>query len=214
MNLFPIMLNLEDKHILVIGGGEVAFRKSEDLLNAGGILTIISPDFHDGILKLKEKFKNKIDLINRKYEDGDLKKYLMVFSATNDSAVNKIIHKEASDRNILINAVDDPPNCSFYIPSFIQRGDLILSLSTSGASPSMAGKLRRELEKIIPDNIEEMLVALRSARELLKTNDSFNHLDFESRGVILKKIVNDDNLITELFKAYTDGKLLEYLKTF
>lgn len=147
MKYYPILLNIKDKLVAVIGGGEVALRKIKDLLDAEARIRVISPDMHEKILELADIHSNRMELVAREYKKGDLDGAGLAFSATNIGSVNKLVFEEAEDRNIFLNTVDDPPNCSFIIPSQVRRGDLILSLSTSGASPAMAARLRREIEK-------------------------------------------------------------------
>ncbi|MCP4135282.1 MAG: bifunctional precorrin-2 dehydrogenase/sirohydrochlorin ferrochelatase [bacterium] len=211
MNLYPIMINLESKPVVIIGGGGVAQRKALDLLKAGASVRVISPDFHEDFESLKTDYPDRLELFLRKYEPGDLKDAILAFSATNEPSANKEVYEEARDRNIFINAVDDPPHCSFYIPSFIKRGDLILSLSTSGSSPAMAARLRREISAYIPSNVEEQLAALNEARNLLKSDSAFTGLDSRERGKLLKGIVNDDILLEKTLAAFNNNSLKEFL---
>jgi len=212
MKLYPIMLNMSGKLAVIIGGGDVAVRKLLDLIDAGADIKIISPEFNDDIIKTSESFKDRVVLVKRKYEKNDLNGAMLVFSATNNPDVNREIFNEAKEKNILINAVDDPPNCSFYIPSFIRKGDLIFSISTSGASPAMAARLRREMEKHIPENIELILERLNKARTLLKEDKNFSGLDSSQRGEILKKITNSDKLIAELISCGDgDEEMIKFL---
>jgi precorrin-2 dehydrogenase/sirohydrochlorin ferrochelatase len=101
---------------------------------------------------------------------------LFIFSATNSREVNAAVFKEASQLNIFINAVDDPENCSFFVPSFFTKGDLLVAVSTGGASPSYAAKIRRLLERSIPENAEAILRSLRLSRDLLKSDPNFHTL--------------------------------------
>jgi precorrin-2 dehydrogenase/sirohydrochlorin ferrochelatase len=210
MKLYPIFLNIENRHIVVIGGGEVALRKIRDLLSRDARITAIAPDFHEEIHRLTEKYPDALTLIEREYREGDLENAALVFSATDSTETNRKVYLEAEKRNILINAVDDPPHCSFYIPSWMQRGDLMLAISTGGASPSMSARLRRELEQHLPDNIEKILEVLRAAREILKSDRAFSSLSFSNRGELLKRIVNDDTLLEELLSA-SDTDLSAFL---
>lgn len=211
MELYPVLLNLKSKNTVVIGGGIVALRKVRDLLNAGARVTVISPEIHEDFNKLREKNSGQLTLFERKYRKGDLENATLVFSATDKSDVNHSVFLEAEKRGIFINAADDPPNCSFIIPSMAHHGDLIIALSTSGASPAMAARLRREFESHIPENIEEVLATLRKTRELLKSDKTFSTLDFSDRGKLLKKIVNDDGLLNELITSEKNGQLKEFL---
>ena len=184
--------------VTIIGAGDVARRKAEDLLEAGALIRVVSPEIHPNFSALKEKFSSRITMETRPYQKGDLKGSVLVFSATDNSQVNRQVYEEAMEENILINAVDDPPNCSFFIASMYRKGDLLMTLSTSGASPSMAARLRRELQKHIPQNIDIVLASLRRGRELLKSDNAFGDLDFEARGAVMKCITSDDALIEEL----------------
>lgn len=210
MKLYPIMVNMNGKPAVIIGGGEVAARKVSDLLEAGALVKVISPEFHNDIIKTADLYKDTVVLLKRKYEMNDLAGAFIVFSATNDPAVNGSVFYEAEERGILINAVDDPPNCSFYVPSFVRKGDLLFALSTGGASPAMAARLRREIEKHIPEDIDLVLEKLKSARTLLKEDECFSCIDSSERGKILKKIVSDDTLL-ESINSCSDDDMIEFL---
>lgn len=212
MILYPAMINIEDRLVTVIGAGEVAFRKVQDLLEAGANIRVIAPQFHTNFAVLKEALENRLEYIQRSYKKGDIVGSMIVFSATDDADVNKAVFEDASELNILINAVDDPPNCSFFVPSFVRKGDFILALSTSGASPAFAARMRRELEEQLPQGIEEALLGLRYARELLKTDADFSELDAFERGKLLSKIANSDSLLDMLITAQQDDSIKDFLK--
>lgn len=210
MKLYPIMVNMNSKSAVIIGGGEVAARKVSDLLEAGATVKVISPEFNDEIIKAAGLYRDKVVLLKRKYEKNDLNGAFLVFSATNDSAVNADVFREAEDLGILINAVDDPPNCSFYVPSFVRKGDFLFALSTGGASPAMAARLRREIEKHIPEDIDLVLEKLKKARALLKEEECFSCMESSERGKILKKIVSDDKLL-ESINSCSDDDMIDFL---
>jgi len=210
MKLYPVMLNINGRQTVVIGGGEVAARKISDLLDSGAMVKVISPDFNREILKLNEQYGERLVLLKKVYEKNDLSGAVLVFSAADDSQVNAAVFTEAEEKGILINAVDDPPNCSFYVPSFVRKGDLLFSLSTGGASPAMAARLRREMEKHIPSGIDLILEKLKQARTVLKEDKFFSGISSSLRGSILKHIVNDDRLLEEL-SSCGDDELIEFL---
>ncbi|HOO72770.1 MAG TPA: bifunctional precorrin-2 dehydrogenase/sirohydrochlorin ferrochelatase [Spirochaetota bacterium] len=198
---YPVMLNLSGKRTVVVGGGEVACRKVRDLLDAGALVTVISPEVHADIEKIARENGEMISIEGRKYEPGDLRGASLVFSATDDSAVNREVFREAEQLNIFINAVDDPDNCSFIVPSSIRRGDLIVAVSTSGASPSLAAKIRKDIEKDIPSDIEPLLVSLRKIREILKNDVEFIHLSSSERGEIMKKLTSQNDFLRKILSA-------------
>jgi precorrin-2 dehydrogenase/sirohydrochlorin ferrochelatase len=211
MKLYPIMINIEDRPVAMIGGGNVALRKTRDLLETGANVTVIAPEIHDEFNDLVNEYGNRVVLVKREYVSGSLENYSLVFSATNSAEVNNAVYTEAHSKNIFINAVDDPPNCSFFIPSFTRKGDLILSLSTSGSSPAYAARLRRVLDEQVPENIEELLTSLAELREKLKKDKLFSHMDTKKRGALLKRIANDDTLLTEACNALKEKKLKAFL---
>ncbi len=213
MGLYPVLLQMENRLAAVIGGGEVAFRKVRDLLEAGARVRVISPELHEGLLELNKDEDERLDLQRREYRPGDLEGVQIAFSATNDSAVNRQVFEEATERGIFLNSVDDPPNCSFIVPSFVRKGELILALSTGGASPAMAARLRRQLERCLPDNVAEILDALRGARSLLIEEKQFQNLNSPERGRILKTIVEDDQKIEGLLAAWRKGTMAPFLRS-
>lgn len=210
MKLYPVMLNMEKRLAAIIGGGGVGYRKVKDLLDAGAKIKIVAPELHQGIIKLADKNPGLIEIVQREYQSGDLDGAMIVFSATDDPELNARILFEAEAKGIFVNAVDDPPNCTFFVPSHARRGDLLLAVSTGGSSPAMAAKIRRILEDHIPENIEKILKALREARTVLQKKSS---LSSSQRGSILKTIANDDSLIKKLTEYHKKNKIEKFLDT-
>ncbi|TAL36607.1 MAG: bifunctional precorrin-2 dehydrogenase/sirohydrochlorin ferrochelatase [Spirochaetes bacterium] len=210
MLYYPVLLDIKDKLVVVIGGGEVALRKVADLCRAGARVRVIAPRVHEGIAS--RAADGAVSINTREYAEGDLEGAALVFSCTNDALVNARVYREAHERGIFINAVDDPPHCSFIVPSFTQRGDFLLAVSTSGASPAMAARLRRMIEKAVPENVEVILEALREARRIIQGDASFKKLSADERGDIMKRIVNDDALLDELAAAFREHTLSHYLR--
>ncbi|HOP61997.1 MAG TPA: bifunctional precorrin-2 dehydrogenase/sirohydrochlorin ferrochelatase [Spirochaetota bacterium] len=209
MKLYPVMVNMEGRLAVVVGGGEVAARKVADLLDSGARVKVVSPEINDAITSLRTS--GVLELVEREYEYGDLEGAALVFSATNDRSVNELVFMEAEGENIFINAVDDPENCSFYVPSFTRKGDFLFALSTAGSSPAYAARIRRELEKQIPEEIDILLDKLRRAREILKNEDVFSGLDSPQRGEILKKMANSDELLDTLKCCREDQDIIDCL---
>ncbi len=212
MKLYPVMLNLSGKLVVVVGGGEVALRKACDLLDAGAKVRLIAPEIDGRIATLADEKSHEVELINRTYTRGDADGAMLVYSATNDREVNRMVYDECLEKNIFINAVDDPENCSFFVPSWFTRGDLVVAVSTTGASPTMAAQLRHTIEELIPSNIGEVLAVMRRVRELLKKDPAFSHLDSAKRGVILKEIADDPDFISLLGGGSDPHNTLEALK--
>ncbi|MBC7074534.1 MAG: bifunctional precorrin-2 dehydrogenase/sirohydrochlorin ferrochelatase [Syntrophomonadaceae bacterium] len=203
-NLFPIFLNLNGKNCLIIGGGQVAKRKAEDLLECGADIRIVSPEIDDQIKAWAHK--GIITWLNREFEPGDLQDIFMAFVATDNSRINREVVELCRKQGILVNAVDDPPNCDFYVPAVIRRNSLILAISTEGKSPLFARKLRRELEEIITSEYGEFVDILGEQREYLKENVP----DANTRRKIFNALVYSD--VLDLLRAGEKEKARERIK--
>ncbi len=208
--LYPIMYKIKGKHVVVIGGGQVAFRKAKDLTQAGATVVVIAPDIYPQLEELAAT-NNSITIIKRPYQHGDCAGATLVFSATNNPDINRKVFEEASTLNIPINAVDDPDNSSFYVPSFFTRGQLLVAVSTGGASPAMAAKVRRLIEQSIPQDIETVLDVMNEIRRVMK--DDYAHVPATKRSDILKSIVNDEALLKQAIESYKKNTLNEFLKS-
>ncbi|MBF0491550.1 MAG: bifunctional precorrin-2 dehydrogenase/sirohydrochlorin ferrochelatase [Deltaproteobacteria bacterium] len=145
MNYYPLNLKIQNKSVVVVGGGSVALQKILGLLGAGAIIEIISPLLHKDLLCLVSE--GRIQWQQRKYKKGDLKSAFLAFAATNNREVNQKILEEAQQRKILLNAVDQPELCDFIIPARVSRGEFLLTVSTGGEAPFLSKRLRKQLEK-------------------------------------------------------------------
>ena len=141
---YPVFLNLTGRRCVIIGGGQVAEGKVSKLLDSGAKIIVISPDATQGIRDYADSGQIEYNL--RKYQEGDLNGAFLVVAATNDRVVNQEIFEEAEKSGILLNAVDDMPRCSFIAPSIVEKGPITVAISTGGASPALARKLREKLE--------------------------------------------------------------------
>ena len=141
---YPVYLNLENRRCVIIGGGGVAEGKIARLREAGAVISVVSPDATPGIRQMAADGILRWE--PRTYRPGDLEGAFIAIAATNDRDVNRAIYKEAEARGVMLNAVDDPPNCSFIAPSIVQRGPVTVAISTGGASPALARKLRESLQ--------------------------------------------------------------------
>lgn len=147
MKYFPINLQIADRKCTVIGGGKVAARKIEALLECGGKVLVLSPQLTSDLQELHRD--GRIEWEQRSYRQGDLHGAFLVIAATDDEQAQKNVFKEAEANGQLINVADVPQLCNFILPASLNRDDLTVTVSTAGKSPALAGKLRRELEKTI-----------------------------------------------------------------
>jgi precorrin-2 dehydrogenase/sirohydrochlorin ferrochelatase len=151
---------------LVVGGGEIADGKLDALLASGARVTVVSPSVRPRIAALAEA--GRITLHQRTYQSDDLAGAFLVIAATDDRAVNAAVAAEARAAGILVNAVDDPPNCDFFAVAIVRRGDLQVSISTNGLSPAFARWMREQLDEALPREYGDLLKALADVRETLK----------------------------------------------
>jgi len=159
MTLYPISLNIAGKPCLVAGGGRIALPKARHLAEAGARVTVVSPQFVPGFADL-----NAV-LVQRAFEPGDLEGMLLAIAATDDREVNRRVGEACRARGLLCNVVDDPEACGFFLNSVVRRGDLQLAVSTGGAAPALAKRLRNDLEERFPADYGDYLAFLRQARE-------------------------------------------------
>lgn len=162
MSLFPIFLKLTGRPCIVIGAGEVAEFKIDSLRAAEARVTVIAPSVGARIAAMAEA--GEVTLHRREYAAGDLAGHFLAVAATGDPAVNRAVFAEAEAAGILINAVDDPPFCDFYFPSVVRRGELQIAISTAGASPALAQRLRKEIDAQLPLDAGEWLAELGTLR--------------------------------------------------
>ncbi len=174
MTLFPAFLKLENRQVIIVGGGELAESKLSALLQASARLRLISPRLNPMVLA--QVRANNLEWWPKVYEQGDLAGAFLVIAATSIPAVNKAIFQEAESRGILCNAVDDTENCHFYYGSIVQRGDLQIAISTNGKSPALAQRLRQELEEQFGPEYAAWLDWLGAARQILRAQHSHPEL--------------------------------------
>ena len=163
---YPIMLNLQGKKCVVVGGGHVALRKVKMLLDCGADITVISPKPHLGMAKLFEK--KAIRLFHRDYKVGDLMDATLAVASTDVREINRTVAHEAKRLGILVNVVDDPRLSSFILPSFFRRGNLTIAVSSAGTSPALARKIRSNLEKSLGKEYATLLSLISEVRSALK----------------------------------------------
>lgn len=146
-NFFPILVNLERFPCLIIGGGKVAYRKVLSLQEFNAKITILSPKICKPLLELAEK--SRIQIIKKYYSKEFIKKYKIIFSATDNPEINKKVRNDCTDEGILLNVVDNPALCDFILPANIKRGNLTVSISTQGQAPFYTKEIKKKLNTII-----------------------------------------------------------------
>ncbi len=163
---YPIMLDLEARPCLVVGGGPVAGRKIEGLLEANARVTVVSPALAPSVLALARE--GRLRWWPREYVDGDLVGFVLVLVAADDPSVNRRVATEARGHSVWVNCADDPERCDFILPSVLRRGPLTVTVSTGGASPALARLVREELEGVLPSDYAVLTELVAEVRRALR----------------------------------------------
>ncbi len=181
MKYYPVNLDIRHQSCLVVGGGAVGTRKVKTLLDCGAAVTVVSPEVTSPLSVLAAE--NRISLKLRPYRASDLDGVFLVIGATDSRDLNRAIHDDARKQGKLCNIADQPDLCNFILPSVIERGDLIIALSTSGKSPALARRLRKQIEAQFGPEYAGFLKLMGAVRKILlkQTHDPAAHrLVFES----------------------------------
>jgi precorrin-2 dehydrogenase/sirohydrochlorin ferrochelatase len=163
--LFPMFLKLSGRACLVVGAGTIAESKTASLLEAGGRVRVVAPEATAQVRSWAQS--NAIEWHRRSFQPDDLEGMFLVVAATSSTELHERIFEEATRRGVLCNIVDVPALCDFYYPSVVQRGSLQIAISTSGQSPALAQRLRKQLEDQFGPEYEEWLAQLGEARDKL-----------------------------------------------
>ncbi len=182
--LYPVMLDLKGKKCVVIGGGKIAFQKLQTLVLTGAVIHVITLEADSDIQALAREGFITMDI--KAYDEADLLGAYIVFGATNQRDVNEKIYQDAQKVNSLVNIVDTPDLCQFQVPASVKRGDLIISISTSGKSPALAKKIRKDLEQQYSQEYILLLQWLDQWRMKMKRHPQLTQKD---REIIFNKVV-------------------------
>lgn len=201
MAYFPFYIDIEKKDILVVGGGAVALRKVEKLLPFNPVITVVSPEICNEIVKLGVK------TVKRVFADSDLDGMFCVISATNNSQVNEHIYRLCSEKNIPVNTVDDKEKCTFIFPALVKENGITAGITTSGKSPVYAKYVKEQLIQLLENINADTVEILWKYRAAIKA--SINNE--EERKEIFTRLLNmcvegalvDDKAVEEIIKEYT-----------
>ncbi|NIR13393.1 MAG: bifunctional precorrin-2 dehydrogenase/sirohydrochlorin ferrochelatase [Desulfobacterales bacterium] len=163
MSYYPVLIQLDGKKVLVVGGGTVAERKIETLLEYGAEVRVISRELSPRLRSYSEG--GKIGFLGQEFNEDCLEEAFMVIAATDDPLLNHQVSEKAKEKGLLVNAVDQPSDCNFILPSVLRRGDLLIAVSTSGKSPALAKKVREALEERFGDEYGSFLILMGRLRE-------------------------------------------------
>ncbi|HKU37534.1 MAG TPA: NAD(P)-dependent oxidoreductase [Polyangiales bacterium] len=163
MDYFPLFMHVQGAECLVVGGGEVAARKAATLLRAGALVHVVAPELAQGMQDVLHEASAKHSA--RGYRTSDLDRVWLVIAATDDRELNARVSRDARERRVPVNVVDDPELCTFIMPAIVDRSPLVVAISSTGASPVLARLARGKLEAALPARygpLARLCSALRS----------------------------------------------------
>ncbi|REL33242.1 bifunctional precorrin-2 dehydrogenase/sirohydrochlorin ferrochelatase [Rhodohalobacter sp. SW132] len=205
MHTYPIYLTqLHKKKTVLIGGDHEAERKAGELLERHAKLTVISPKLSDTLRAWADE--GRFEWINRRYHEGDLEGAFLVIAAQFEADENKRIFNEAEERGILVNVMDDIPHANFSFGSIVKRGPLTLSISTSGAAPTLAVRLRERFEKEFGEEYDTFLTLMHKLRDPM----SRHYDDFETRKNLWYQLIDSDAL--DLFRENKPDEAIQRIR--
>ena len=163
--VYPVNLVVAGRRCVVVGGGAVAARKADGLAAAGAQVTVIAPQVDPSIRDLAG-----VTVLEREYRTGDLDGAWLAVAATDDAGVNRSVHADGEAARVWVNAVDDPPACSFTLPAVVRQGPVVVAVSTSGYSPALAGWIREKVAEQLGPEVALLAEWLSEAREEMKAS--------------------------------------------
>lgn len=198
-------LKLRGRRSLVVGGGDVGLEKVEGLLACDGDVTVVAPDLQPELQRLADE--GSIAWIARRYEPADLEGTFMVIAATNDSEVNIGVYDDAEKRAMLVNVVDVPPLCNFILPAIVRTGPLAIAISTAGASPALAKRMKAEVAQLFGEEYARLAVLLNDARGWAKSTLP----TYQDRKEFFESIVNGEPDPIALLRAGDERAVLDLI---
>jgi siroheme synthase-like protein len=179
-------LKLKGRRALVVGGGDIGLEKVEGLLACDAEVRLVAPEAHESLQELASE--GSITWIQREYEQPDLDGCLMAIAATDDTDVNIKVYNDAERKAMLVNVVDVPPLCNFILPAIVRTGPLAVAISTAGASPALAKRMKREIAEMFGEPYADLAVMLNEVRGWAKGTLP----TYQDRKEFFEGIVNGD----------------------
>jgi siroheme synthase-like protein len=204
--LYVACLRLEGRRCLVVGGGEIGLEKVEGLLACGGQVTLVAPS---AVAELEQyASEGSIAWERREYRPADLDGAFLAIAATDDTDVNIAVYEQAERLAMLVNVVDVPPLCNFILPAIVRTGPLAIAISTAGASPALAKRLKREIADQFGEPYARLAVILNDSRGWAKATLP----TYRDRKEFFEGIVNGEPDPVELIRGGRERELLELIE--
>ena len=200
-------LRLKGRRCVVIGGGDVGLEKVEGLLACDATVTLVAPDAHPTLAELARE--GSIAWERREFRDGDLDGCLIAIAATGDTDVNIAVFDAAERRSMLVNVVDVPPLCNFILPAIVRTGPLAVAISTAGASPALAKRMKREIAELFGEPYAQLAVMLNDARGWAKATLP----TYQDRKEFFESIVDGEPDPIELLRSGDVDRVRELIES-
>jgi len=204
--LYIACLKLKGRNCLVAGGGDIGLEKVEGLLACGATVTLVAPDAVPALSDYADE--GSIAWVRRGYESGDLEGKFLAIAATDNSEVNIGVYEDAERRAMLVNVVDVPPLCNFILPAIVRTGPLAIAISTAGASPALAKRMKREISESFGEAYARLAIMLNDARGWAKATLP----TYQDRKQFFEGIVNGDPDPVELVRQGREAEVLELIE--
>ena len=198
-------LKLKGRRCLVVGGGEIGLEKVEGLLASGGNVVLVAPRAVPALEDLAAE--GSIAWERRDYRAEDLERTFIAIAATDDTDVNITVYEDAERRAMLVNIVDVPPLCNFILPAIVRTGPLAIAISTAGASPALAKRMKREISELFGDEYARLAVLLNDARGWAKGTLP----TYQDRKAFFESIVNGDPDPIALLRAGDERAVVDLI---
>lgn len=193
--LFPVFLKLEELEVLLVGAGKVGLEKLNAILNnaPASSVTVVATEISNEVKELAAAH-DRIKLIEKAFEPDDLEEKEIVIVAVNDKSVSNYIRVLSKQRKLLVNVADTPELCDFYLGSIVEKGNLKIAISTNGKSPTIAKRMKEQLNELIPDEIEGVIEQMHTIRQDLKGDfaEKVRQLDDLTKILIAKQTKLDE----------------------
>jgi siroheme synthase-like protein len=199
-------LRLRGRRCLVVGGGEIGLEKVEGLLSCEGDIVLVAPEAEPALQDMARE--GSIVWEQREYVPEDLEGAFLVIAATDDSEQNIRIYDDAERRAMLVNVVDVPPLCNFILPAIIRTGPLAIAISTAGASPALAKRMKREISELFGEEYARLAVLLNDARGWAKGTLP----TYQDRKEFFEGIVNGDPDPVDLLRAGDERAVVDLIR--
>jgi siroheme synthase-like protein len=200
-------LRLTGRRCVVVGGGEVGLEKVEGLLTCDGDVVLVAPEAGPELEELAAE--GSIRWLRREYRTGDLERTFIAIAATDDTDTNVRVYEDAERRAMLVNVVDVPPLCNFILPAIVRTGPLAIAISTAGASPALAKRIKRQIADEFGEEYARLAILLNEVRGWAKGTLP----TYQDRKAFFEGIVNGEPDPIELLRAGNEAAVLDLIKS-